>query len=250
MGLLKSVAKYGILPAVILGNLATAALEKVTKKEYGRTTPEEAAQTTIGKILGVSTLAAGAAAGIAYSPAAALKIATKAVPKTALGKGAALVITGAALASPKITSAVLEAPFTLVESGKKIGKAAEELPEITQEEASGLGKYGLIGAGIAALGTGLITGAVLESKAIAKEAGGMLESVTPPVQELPAIATEDVETPLTYATEEPEQITGTTPKKRRKKRLQPQGQHISQRVDVRVGVNAANRKYIKNEIHN
>jgi len=54
-------AKVGLLPAVGIGNLITAGIEKITGKKYGRTTAAELAETPAGKALGLSTLGIGTA---------------------------------------------------------------------------------------------------------------------------------------------------------------------------------------------
>jgi len=70
--LTKNIAKVGLAVPVAIGNLITTGIEKVTGKEYGRQTLEEASKTTTGKLLGTSIAAGTAiAAGAAITGSAA-----------------------------------------------------------------------------------------------------------------------------------------------------------------------------------
>lgn len=152
MGFFKSLSKYGLIPAVVGGNIITAGLEKVTGKKYGRTTLEEASSTKFGKALGLATLGTGIAlAGASAGAGASARALSKLIPKTTLGKMGGLFIGGTALASPLIRESIVEAPFKIVGAGQKVGKKIEELPEETQTKASKFGKAGLIVAGVGAL---------------------------------------------------------------------------------------------------
>jgi hypothetical protein len=249
MGILKSVSKYGLALPVGIGNLITKGISAITKKDYGRTTLEQASQTPFGKVLGSSIVGTASTLGVIVAgPTSVLKAIT---PKTILGKGAGILTAGIAVKSPKVVSAILESPFKIFETGQKIGTAIEELPKEVQDSAEGLGKYGLIGAGIGALGTGLIGGLALGGSEKIKE---IKETYLTPVapSKMPIIEESEVETPLS-SVQTPQETTpilsDSKPKKRKKKARETPRQTISQRVDVRVGVNANNKKYIKNDIH-
>lgn len=234
MGFFQTISRYGLLPATTIGNLLTAGAEKITGKKFGRTTTKELSKTKAGKVLGLATLgtAAALATAVAGVPATA-RAAVKVIPKTPLGKTVALFVGGAAVASPAIRTAIVEAPFRVVEGGIKLGGKIEELPEPIKEKAGRFGVAGLVSAGL--IGAGLITAAPLVlgkvkdvipvPSLIDKEAGVPITD-TPPI------------TPETVSLEEPSVITpAKTPTEARR-------QKISQRVDVRVtGIKRTN-KYI------
>lgn len=145
MGFFKSLSKYGLIPAVAIGNLLTAGIEKIKGKKYGRTTLEEASETKFGKVLGLATLGTGVLLGAVAAPAGTAKAL---IPKTVLGKTITTFAGGAALASERVRTAIVEAPFRIFELGKSAGEAVEDLPEEEAEEASGYGAGGLITAGV------------------------------------------------------------------------------------------------------
>lgn len=257
MSVIKSLSKYGLAIPVGLGNLVTKGIEKITGKEYGRTTIDEAASTTFGKVLGTSILATGAALAVAVNPAAVAKAVT---PKTIIGKGAAVFTTAAAAASPKLTSTILETPFELAKAGKKTGEAIEDLEE-KYDELPPMGKVPLIVAGIgAAVGLPIVADKVINLFEDKKDEIPLIDS-PPPVDLAPSSLETPKETEIfpqvnnelaqkTPATplEETTTIAKTARKKRKKARLEPHRQTISQRVNVNVGVNSGNKKYIKNTI--
>jgi len=239
-GLLKSISKYGLIPAVALGNLLTRGIEKVTGKKYGTTGLEEASQTKFGRALGVATAGVALAAGAAYNPAVAKVL----IPKSVVGKTIGLATIGAASVSPTLTSAALEAPIKIFETGQKIGEVIESTPEIAE---SGAGKNILLALGASAL----ITGGVATAIAAGKNYLDSKEEELVPL-EAPTFPKSEIEeaTISPAAPVEEEAVSSVSkPRKRRKTRREPLQQKISQRVDVRVGVNAANRKYIKNEVY-
>lgn len=232
-GILKSVAKYGLIPAVAIGNILTAGLAKVTGKTYGRTTLEEAAQTTMGKILGVGTAATAAALAVAAQPTAVLKL----VPKTAVGKAAAVFTGAAAIASPTITQAILETPFKLAAAGKKVGEVVEEMGEEEKTTLEKLGTAGLILGGIAtAVGAG-----ALVSKIIGKED----VAIQPAIAEMGMLGSADVMEEAGAQTPQMTDITAKPTRKRRKTRREALQQKISQSVKVYVGsFNRSSKKYL------
>lgn len=121
MGLLSSITKIGLAVPVKVGNLITGAISKVTGKEYGQRTLEEAAKTTTGKILGTAiTAGAATAAGLAIGTSAAAPAIAKAA-KTAVNVFKAApapvktgIVTAAAVATfaPATTKAILSQPET------------------------------------------------------------------------------------------------------------------------------------------
>lgn len=260
MSVIKSLSKYGLAIPVGLGNLVTKGIEKITGKEYGRTTIDEAASTTFGKVLGTSILATGAALAVAVNPAAAAKAAKAVTPKTIIGKGAAVFTTAAAAASPKLTSTILETPFQLAKAGKKTGEAIEDL-EQKYDELPPMGKVPLMVAGIgAAVGLPIVADKIIDLFNDKKDEIPLIDS-PPPVDLAPSSLESPKETEIfpevnnelaqkTPATplEETTTIAKTARKKRKKARLEPRTQTISQRVNVQVGVNSGNKKYIKNTI--
>ena len=138
---LTSISKYGLIPAVAIGNIFTSVIEKVTKKKYGRTTLKEASSTPFGKTLGLATVGTATALGVAVAgPAAAAKAI---IPKSAIGKTAAVFVGGAAVASPTLATTIIETPLSLAKTGKKVGKAIEGL---TEEQQTTAGKFGKAGA--------------------------------------------------------------------------------------------------------
>jgi len=233
-------ARLGLLPAVKIGNLITAGLEKVTKKKYGRQTTKELASTKAGKVLGIGTTAVAAATAVALNPSLAARALGSLIPKSAVGKGAALLVGGAAVASPVIRKAVVETPSVIFEKGEALGKEIEKQKSeggATSKTTTGL----IIGAA-----AGLLVPPLLKK---GKDAvTGKLETLpTPslPTDKIPSAGDffgSPELTPQTPATQE------MTPKrkKRLKKAKEAQRQTITQRVDVRVGVNAGNKKYIRN----
>lgn len=154
-------ANIALKPIVGLGNLATAGLEKVTKKKFGRTTSEELSRTTAGEALGLAAGGAAAALGIAVAPAAAITVlappaavsafapdVVSAVINTPAG---AKVATAAAInPTAGIVVAIQEGTSYIEEAAKDFGSAlankAPQIGEVIQENA------GIIagGAGIAA----------------------------------------------------------------------------------------------------
>jgi hypothetical protein len=153
MGFLTSLSKYGLIPAVTLGNLVTSGIEKVTGKTYGRTTLNEASKTTTGKVLGLATLGTGVALTSVVAGATSVGGAVRSIiPKSAVGKTLTIVGAGASISSPTVASAIIEAPLNLFAGGKKLGSAVEGLPQETKDTAS---KLGIAGLGIAVAGASL-----------------------------------------------------------------------------------------------
>ena len=221
-------ARTGLIPAVVIGNLFTSGLEKITKKKYGRTTTKELATTGAGKVLGLATLGTGLALGIATGKAGT--IVSKLTPKQ---KIVGLVGAGLISSSPLVSRAVTNAPGFLVDRGIKLGQKIEALPT---EQTKDKGTLGLIlaglGIGIAGAGAG-----ALINKAKNK-AGGLIDTL--PIIDSGTLPTEiETEAPISDISEKPKRRY----KKKKKTALDGFRQTIRQHVDVRV--NAGNKKYLK-----
>jgi hypothetical protein len=244
--ILSSIARYGLIPATIGGNIITAGLEKITGKKYGRQTTKELSETKFGKVLGTATLGTAAALGVAVGGAAGTARAAKSlVPKSSIGKVVGLVGVGAAAASPTILKAGLEAPFTLVEAGEKLGEKVEALPEETKEEASKFGAAGLA----AAAGVAAAAGIIGAAPAIIGKAKDLLPFGKGDKEDTPSLPMETMEVAEAPKMEEmpltPETV-DITKKPSTKRRSKAPQQKISQ--SVRVSVNQEQNKRYKNII--
>ena len=229
MGFFSTLSRYGLLPATTIGNIITVAAEKITGKEFGRTTTKELAETKAGQVLGLATLGTAAAAAAAGAGVTGTITALRTlVPKTALGKTAALFVGGVAVTSPTIREAIIEAPFRVAETGKKVGELVEKIPEPVKEQAAKFGVAGLVTAGLVGAGITLLPSAIEKAKeflpekteglTLAPVAAGETITATPPI------------TPETVSLEEPKK---KAPVKRRR---EARRQQITQRVNVQVGV--------------
>lgn len=242
---LKSIARTALLPAVAIGNAITTAIEKNIQKTIDptytakRTTTAEAADTTIGKILGGATAATGAALAVATGAAG------KAISTTA-GKIAAPLVIGAASVSPKVTSAVISTPAFLYDKGLNIGQAVENTPNLSSDSGvTNLLIAGGIGAGLGAAGTA-ISNLINKNK----DDVGMLISEIPsttPAAEVLGSATSTgnagVITPQT------ETLTKTSTKKRKKTRRKAPPLNVNQRVNIMLNQKIANKKYINKLVY-
>jgi len=281
MGIIKSISKIALTPSVAVGNVIVAGLEKITGKKYGRTTTEELASTTAGKVLGTAiagTAAALTAATIAAVPAAAAatrETATKAAAvvkanpiKTAI---AAPIITGAVISQPeKAAKAIVQTPFQLGNVGANIANLAaspsiEGVKELVTENPVIVGTAIAAGTALGIKGVAQAAATFGQTQAIQAQTQAIKE-ITPSgittlyatpsgITMLPSYEDDYAEkTPLSKVTtpmeetynieEKPKKAT----KRKKKKALEPRRQTISQRVNVQVGVNSGNKKYIKNTI--
>lgn len=255
MSILSSISKIGLIPSVVGGNIATSVLEKITGKKYGRTTTEEASKTTFGKILGLAT--AGTATGLLIASggatAGAKVIATQAITKpiqtaTAGLIGIPLIVGAVTTGSPeeniaKISQSAYKAGAGIVETIQEHPTASAVIGSV----AGGFGIYQVVKNIVEKLPAASFYQAKDKAKDKAKGIIGD-KDILPPAE--PTISgTETPLMPLPSATSpvlpETAQAEGSRPQTRRKKRLKAQGQKISQRVDVRVGVSAGNKKYIR-----
>jgi len=184
MGLLKTitqkVSNIALKPAVALGNLATAGIEKITGQTYGRTTSKELSETTAGKILGTATAAAAVGLAAALSPAAALKVATSkpviavAAVATLAPKTTETVLKSEALTKTAIATAVNPLAGLVVgaeQGGSIIGTALGNVADVIKEKAPGVAtaiqeNAPTIGAAAAGLtAAGVIAAVALKDKA-------------------------------------------------------------------------------------
>jgi len=236
----------GLVPAVKIGNLITSGLEKITKKKYGRETTKELAATKAGKVLGLATTAAAAAAAAAANPAIAARAVGSLVPKSGMGKAAALLVGGAAVTSKTVRKAIVETPSLIFEKGEALGKEAET--QVSEGSSGGKTTTAVLlgaAAGLAIPKVLDLIGQGKEKVSAAKEtATGILQELPADLKEqLPVIGSAPAEMPITPETEE---LIKTRRRKHKKKALEPPRQTIRQTVNVQVGVNAGNKKYIRN----
>ena len=244
MGFFKSLSKYGLIPAVYGGNLVTKILEKVTGKEFGRMTLEEAAETKTGKFFGLATLGAAGALGVAVAGVpASIAASKKLIPKSTLGKASALFLGSAAIVSPAIAEAVVEAPFTIVSGGKKVGKLVEDLPTGVKDTAKTFGTVGLVAAGLVA-GVGAVkgVGAIKDILPFGKKKDQLVVEF-PEELFLPEKELGKEETPILPETQI---VTPTKTPSKRRRATKPQ--NITQ--SVKVAVNVGNKRYLNNILFN
>lgn len=242
MSFFKLLSKIGIAPAVALGNIVTAGLEKITGKKYGRTTIKEASETKFGKALGIATVSVAAAIPVAIAPAAAGRIAStvgKTVVKTAVKKPAlAIVGTGVIVsgAAPTIVK-------TLFKAGKVGGEVITGEKALTSETIMDVAKGAGVVAGLGGLGlaVGVVGKKILEKKeaipTLPKEIGGLVAQ-QPVVTDRPISPTPPI-TPETVSLKEPSI----------KKPSEPRRQQITQRVKVEVGVRQSAHRITQNYIN-
>ena len=140
VGFGEQVARIGVTPAVWTANLISKGLKELTGEDIGEITTEEFAETTIGRILGISTVIAG----LVLTKAIAGKvIAAKLAGGTSVTKAA---IIGK---SPEVASLVTKFPglgMKIASNPKTWGLTAKIFA------GAGLG-VGVIGLGIGILGT-------------------------------------------------------------------------------------------------
>lgn len=246
-------SKIGLAVPVTIGNLITKGLSKVTGKEYGHTTIQEASETKFGKVLGTAITAtavalvpavAGKTATIAASKTAAKAIA----PKTATGAlkatAATLVAAPILIESKKARQAVASTPQALIKAGSEIGKVIEGEKSITDISTKDLAKAGaVVGAGaLLSLGTAAIVKEVAERKE--EKIIQPAEQITTP--EPMIIKQAEIKTSGDKAiTPETQVITatsGTASKKRKKTRSKPLPQQIKQSVGISIINNNSNRQ--------
>lgn len=236
--IIQSVARTALIPSVVLGNLATKAIEKNIQKtidptyKASYTTTKQAAETTTGKILGAGIATTGAALVVASGVAGKVLSTTK-------GKVAGLITAGAASVSPTVTKAVIEAPAALVDTGIKLGAEVEKIPT-EQTEDLGVGGLLLAGAGGLLAGYGITKG-VDAIKSIGNE--GVIKDAG-------MLGTNDVMENAGVVTPQTTSMSKTASKKRKKTRSKALPQQIRQsvRIDIdnRNSAHRITKKYINN----
>lgn len=244
MSLLGSIQKVALAPSVFLGNT----ISNVIKPGSGRTTTAQLQSTIPGKLLGTAIAGTALTAGALALPAGSLATGAKSlVPTTLKGKiiGAAALPVGIGILS-KNPAAPIQAASQLGEFGSDIGSFTLN-PNLTTFTDVIKGSP-IISAGAAAAGLGLTAGMVIpaiasfqNTRATRANTRAILDSGS---GSLPGMTEDDL---VSYPEQE-EYVTEqeSKPKTRRKTRLKPQYNKISQRVDVRVNSISGNRKYIKN----
>lgn len=176
------------------------------------------------------------------------------IPATLKGKifagTATLLSFGILKESPTATTFVKEtikdlpqAPGKVIGFGGEVGKVIEGEKTFGKEDIlEGAKKAGVVGAVVAA-------GAIVIPKILGRGKGG--DEPTLDFEALPAALPLEKEKQLSPdkpITPETETIEAGVKKKRSRRRTQPRRQTISQRVSINVGVNAHNRKLIRNVI--
>jgi len=253
MGILKTISKIGIAPAVGAGNLITAGLSKITGKEYGRTTISQAVETKTGQILGAATAAVAAAAIGAYTVTtpAALAIAkttAKAItPATTKGKIIAAVATpvviGAVTAQPKETAkTIIAAPSNLANVGANIANLAaapslEKAEELVKENPVIIGTaltaataIGVKGVVQAAATYGQTQAIKAQTSAIENQSSLPTATTIAKAQAAPEIMAAS-KAPVLAETQVLTATSGTT---RKKKRSKPLPREIKQQVGISI----------------
>jgi len=244
MSIFRSVGKLTLIPSVVGGNLATKGISLFTGKKYGTTTTEEAIETPIGKGLALGIAATGTALAIASGAAA--------TTAAAIGKAAIVhpiqTTTATLIGIPLITGLLSTGSpeRNIAAIGSSSYKAGSELGNVITEHPIAAAVIGSITGGVAAYEIG---------KALIGEAEQTTKGL---IDTLPTPTISDTDNPLMplpnpakSTLPESASAEGSKPKsKRRKSKLKSQGQKISQRVDVRVGVIAGNKKYIKMDRYN
>lgn len=244
-------ARLGLIPAVVGGNLLTPLFESKKVKDarkreialFGsvqsdylktskKTTTKELSSTTAGKVLGIGTLGAGLALGVATGQAG--KIVSALSPKQ---KGLALLGAGLISTSSIVRKAVINAPSTLVDAGIKAGEKIQQLPEDKTKDK------GLLGLGLA-----LLTGA-----GVGAGVSNLLDNVPKDkTAEIPKTSTDnylDAPIPQQYDT-----ITTSSGKKRKRKARVKDYNRINQSVRVIVNNSSRgltiNKKYLNTMVYN
>jgi len=234
MGILSAIQKIALAPSVVAGN----AISNIIKPGSGTTTTSQLQSTTFGKVLGTSIAATGAALAVATGAAGS---AAKGVISSAAAHPIQTVV-GGVIGVPLIVGAIAgsgQSPEVTV--GKLSGgayKAGETLVNTAQEHPIVTAIIGSVTGGVAAYEVG--------KEFFGGEDSKITQLPTIPATGMPVQTLEDSQKPQGQELPEGVQAQGSkASKKRRKTRSEPRRQTISQRVDVRVGVNAANKKYIK-----
>lgn len=226
MGLL---TKIGLAIPVTVGNAITSVVEKVTGKKAGRTTIKEASETTVGKIIGGGIVASGSALALPAAPAAVttgLKTAGMAVIQQAVKTplktiGIAAVVAGGGL---KLIEPAFEATKSATERVVSGGSSGTTTGDVLKVAGVALGA-GAIG--------GAIGGVIDKIKENKSEITGLVDSANGILGSSDNLENAGVMTPQT------QELTSTTPKKRKKSRSKAQQSKISQ--SVRVYVNSNNK---------
>ena len=237
MGFLKSFSKIGLLPAVKIGNVLTAGLEKVTGKTYGRQTTERFASTKAGLVLGTATAGTAVALASVINPVATRAVERGTVkvlkPKSISGALALGSVGYLAVKSKKTRKIITSAPAVYVKALDTTADIIEGDKKITPENIGQLAKVAgvVTGTGALAVGAGLVVKKILDKKETPATTlgGGVVPSI---VSAQPSI------TPTPPITPETVSLSEITPPKTA---TQPRGQTIKQTVKVMVNQKNTNR---------
>jgi len=244
MGIISNISSIALKPAEWLGSALTSGLELITGKKYIRTTSEEAAQTTFGKVLGSATAITGTGLLIASGVGATL------IPKTLGGKAVAVVGSATILQSERLTKATTKLPQEVVSLTSNVSQLIDE-PSIENVKKtiteSPIASAILGGAAALTIGKGVggIVSTILNTQATKENTQAM---TTPQiVSEGKVVSEKEISTnegiPIT-----PETQTISTGKKRYKRAKKTISPSIKNSVRVNIinhSVGAYNRKFIK-----
>lgn len=132
--------------AVGLGNVITLGLEKVTGKQFGRTTPEEFSRSKVGSALTIAAKVPTAALAIVTAP-----VTVPFVARAALQRPLAALVVGGLAATTGGRALIEKGAIGLVEGGKAAGELIEEKPDVSVGELLQTGGLVVAGLGAAAL---------------------------------------------------------------------------------------------------
>jgi len=256
MSLISKIARVALKPSVAIGN----AISNAIKPGSGKTTSAQLASTTAGKVLGTAIAATGAGLAVAAVPAAAAVSVAKSAGSS-IAKTAAANPIKTAIAVPIAIGVLSSDPTAPIKATGQLAQFGSDIGSFTKDPSLESGKEiisnsplistALATAGLVTVGKGVLPAiaSIENTRAIREntDVRSMYPSM-PAYSPLPVLDQSDATAPKITQSEIPQEISAQgirTPVKRRKSRLQPRSQSISQRVDVRVGVNAANKKYIR-----
>lgn len=252
MGLLSSIASLALKPSVAIGNLITAGVEKVTGKDYGRTTSQQLASTTAGKALGLGIAATGAALLVTTGAAAkAVKVVAPKVASTAIAHPLATA-SGVLVGAPLLTGVISKKPELVTELPKKSFETGQGLVDIISEHPIASGAVASVTGGVAAYEVG---------KAIFGKGETVIENNIPEVSAATTPALEAIpsaslnQTPVNPSQNIPTtpQTVSIAPKKRYKKRKVATSPIFRNNVHIEIDnkpVGMSNKRYLRQVIYN
>jgi len=236
MGILSSISSLALKPSVLVGNLITSGIEKVTGEDYGRTTSKQLASTTAGKVLGSSIALTGGALAVASGTAAAvIRVVAPAVVKAVVTSPVKTVLGGAIATGIIASGAGTEIITSTYKAGKTTGEVLTGEIPLTSDTVKDVGKVVGVTLGLGAVGTaaGYVASEVLDKDEEIAPLG--TPAAVSPVTAASEIAPSGLsEMPLT-----PQTVSTTTKKRSRKGKAK-----LSPSMKQSVIVNVGNRRYL------